>query len=163
MHARIQNRKTMQVNQPANRSALRIKLHLRVHCGLARSISTWLRELRHVDDQARASFREFGTISCMECYLRGSLDLIGQDAKIAGNLRQPYADLANLSYSFSNGSLFFRFALRGKIPDEATTHVRPILRYRSQLWQIVFGEAEYGSNLTQSDSDCGAFQLVLVA
>jgi hypothetical protein len=51
----------------------------------------------------------------------GSLDLIGEDGKIAGDLRQPYVDLANVSYSFYNGSLFFRFSLHDKIPNKITT------------------------------------------
>jgi len=57
----------------------------------------------------------------------GSLDLIGEDGKIAGDLGQPYVDLANVSYSFYNGSLFFRFSLHGEIPNRiTTTHVTSI-------------------------------------
>ena len=56
----------------------------------------------------------------------GSLDLIGEDGKIAGDLGQPYVDLANVSYSFYNGSLFFRFSLCGEIPKITTTHVNSI-------------------------------------
>jgi hypothetical protein len=36
-------------------------------------------------------------------------------------LAQPYADLANVSYSYYNGSLFFRFCLHGDIPNKTTT------------------------------------------
>lgn len=57
----------------------------------------------------------------------GSLDLVREDGKIAGDLAQPYVDLAKVSYSFSNGSLYFRFDLRGKIPNETVTgHVTSI-------------------------------------
>lgn len=57
----------------------------------------------------------------------GSLDLVGEDGRIAGDLGHPYVDLANVSYSFYNGSLFFRFSLRGVIPNRITsTHVGSI-------------------------------------
>jgi hypothetical protein len=57
----------------------------------------------------------------------GSLNLIGEDGKIEGDLGQPYVDLANVSYSSYNGSLFFRFSLRGEIPNRiTTTHVASI-------------------------------------
>lgn len=57
----------------------------------------------------------------------GSLDLIGQDGKILGDLGQPYVDLANVSYSLYNESLFFRFSLHGEIPNSiAGTHVASI-------------------------------------
>lgn len=46
----------------------------------------------------------------------GSLDLMDQSGKIVGDLGQPYADMASLSYSY-NGSLFFRFSLHGDIPN----------------------------------------------
>ena len=54
-------------------------------------------------------------------------DLVGQDSMIAGDLQQPYVDLAALNYSFSGTSLYFRFALYGKIPSEtASTGVQNI-------------------------------------
>jgi thiol-disulfide isomerase/thioredoxin len=57
----------------------------------------------------------------------GSLDLFDEDGKIAGDLGQPYIDIANVSYSLNNGSLFFRFSLRGEIPSSlAGTHVASI-------------------------------------
>jgi thiol-disulfide isomerase/thioredoxin len=57
----------------------------------------------------------------------GSLDLIGQDGKIAGDLAQQYVDLANVSYGLYNGSLFFRFSLHGEVPKSiAGTHVDSI-------------------------------------
>jgi hypothetical protein len=57
----------------------------------------------------------------------GSLDLFGQDGKIAGDLGQAYVDVADVSYSFYNGSLFFRFSLRGEIPNSIVgTHVASI-------------------------------------
>jgi len=52
----------------------------------------------------------------------GSLDLMDQNGKIVGDLGQPYADIASLSYIY-NGSLFFRFSLHGKIPNSSGTHV----------------------------------------
>jgi len=66
----------------------------------------------------------------------GSLDLIDEEGKIAGDLGQPYVDLAKVSYSFSNGSLYFRFDLRGKIPNETlTTHV-------ASIWYQVLFDAD---------------------
>lgn len=62
----------------------------------------------------------------------GSLDLISEDGEISGDLGQAYADVANVSYSFYNGSLFFRFSLHGEIPNKiTTTHV-------SSVWYQVF-------------------------
>jgi hypothetical protein len=53
--------------------------------------------------------------------------LVGEDGKTAGDLGQPYVDLANVTYRFYNGSLFFRFSLSGDIPNRiTTTHVTSI-------------------------------------
>jgi len=57
----------------------------------------------------------------------GALDLVGEDGNTAGDLGQPYVDLANVTYRFYNGSLFFRFSMRGDIPNRITTsHVASI-------------------------------------
>jgi hypothetical protein len=54
--------------------------------------------------------------------------LVDQNGKVVGDLGQPYADIATLSYSY-NGSLFFRFSLRGQIPSSiasASPHVADV-------------------------------------
>jgi len=51
----------------------------------------------------------------------GSLDLTGEGGKVAGDIEQPYVDLADFSYGFSGGLVYFRFVLRGKIANEVTT------------------------------------------
>lgn len=56
----------------------------------------------------------------------GSQDLVNQNGKVVGDLGQPYVDLSNVSYSYLNGSLFFRFGLDGKIPSHVTAHVTSI-------------------------------------
>ena len=56
----------------------------------------------------------------------GSSDLIDEHGRIAGDLGQLYVDLAGVGYSYSNGSLFFRFDLRGKIPNATSSHVTSI-------------------------------------
>jgi hypothetical protein len=56
----------------------------------------------------------------------GSQDLISSQNRVVGDLDQPYVDLTKLSYSYSNGSLFFRFNLHGKMPSQSTSHVSSI-------------------------------------
>jgi hypothetical protein len=70
----------------------------------------------------------------------GSQDLVDQNGKVVGDLGQPYVDLSNVSYSFLNGSLFFRFSLHGKIPKWGVT------ANVTSIWYQV---------LLDSDSDSG--------
>ena len=69
----------------------------------------------------------------------GSKDLVNQNGNVAGDLAQPYVDLANVSYSHSNGSLFFRFDLHGRIPNQITPHV-------SSIWYQVLLDVDSDSN-----------------
>ena len=69
----------------------------------------------------------------------GSKDLMDQNGNHVGDLGQPYVDLSNVSYSYSNGSLFFRFSLHGGIPSQVTRNV-------TSIWYQV---------LLDSDSDSG--------
>jgi hypothetical protein len=64
---------------------------------------------------------------------------VDQNGNHVGDLGQPYVDLSNVSYSYSNGSLFFRFSLHGGIPSQVTRNV-------TSIWYQV---------LLDSDSDSG--------
>jgi len=61
----------------------------------------------------------------------GSLNLFGEDSKNVGDLGQTYVDVSDVSYSFYNGSLFFRFSLRGEIPN------RLVRKYTNPMVQIM--------------------------
>lgn len=58
--------------------------------------------------------------------VNGSKGLIGQNGQTVGDFGQPYVDLRNVSYSYSNGSLFFLFGLRDKIPKQTVPEVTRI-------------------------------------
>lgn len=72
--------------------------------------------------------------------IQGSQKLVSK-GRVVEDLGQPYVYAANMSYSYSNGSLFFRFDLRGKIPSHPTAHV-------SSVWYQVLLDVD-------SDSDTG--------
>ncbi|MGP8070575.1 MAG: hypothetical protein ACLP5V_11860 [Candidatus Bathyarchaeia archaeon] len=62
----------------------------------------------------------------------GSQGFVNQQGNTVGDLGEPFADIANLSYVAVNGSLFFRFTLRGNIPNQIKPHV-------SGIWyQVLF-------------------------
>lgn len=63
----------------------------------------------------------------------GRLDLVDELGTIAGDLGQRYVDLADLNYSFSSNSLYFRFTLHDKIPKRATDS-----RVESIWYQVLF-------------------------
>jgi hypothetical protein len=50
-----------------------------------------------------------------------SFDLIGEHGEIGVDLGQPYVDLTSFGYSLSNESLYYRFTMRDKIPNEPTS------------------------------------------
>jgi thiol-disulfide isomerase/thioredoxin len=84
------------------------------------------------------------------------LDLIGQDGKIVGDLGQPYVDLANVSYSLYNGSLFFRFSLHGEIPNTMTSiHVDSI------WYQVLLDVDSNASTGYRWSSDFGADYILM--
>jgi|GEM_PF-2584655 len=51
----------------------------------------------------------------------GSLNLVGEEGPIVGDLGQPYVDLASVAYGQSDQMLCFRFNLNGEIPNKPTT------------------------------------------
>lgn len=63
----------------------------------------------------------------------GSLNLVGEEGPIAGDLGQPYVDLASVAYGQSNQMLYFRFDLKGEIPNNPTT-----TRVDSVWYQVLF-------------------------
>jgi hypothetical protein len=63
----------------------------------------------------------------------GSFDLIGEHGEMPGDLGQPYVDLTSFGYGLFNESLYFRFILRDKIPNEPTNS-----RVDSIWYQVLF-------------------------
>jgi len=63
----------------------------------------------------------------------GAVDLVDERGAIAGDLGQRYVDLANLNYSLSDNSLYFRFTLQDKMPNEGTDS-----RVDSIWYQVLF-------------------------
>jgi hypothetical protein len=56
----------------------------------------------------------------------GPQGLVDSQGTAVGDLGQSYADLAKLSYAYSDGYLLFRFDLKAKIPTLAPSHVTSI-------------------------------------
>jgi hypothetical protein len=69
----------------------------------------------------------------------GSKGLIAQDGRTVGDFGQPYVILTNVSYSYSNGSLFFLFGLHGKIPSHTPANV-------SRIWYQVLLDVDTDSS-----------------
>jgi hypothetical protein len=63
----------------------------------------------------------------------GLHDLVDERGGIAGDLGRRYVDLAGLNYSFSGDSLYFRFSLQDKIPNDGTDS-----RVESIWYQVLF-------------------------
>jgi thiol-disulfide isomerase/thioredoxin len=81
----------------------------------------------------------------------GSLDLVDENGKIVGDLGQPYVDLANVSYSIHNGSLFFRFSMYGAIPNSIVD-----TRVASIWYQVLLDVDSNPSTGFRWSSDFGA-------